>query len=73
MNDKIEYPINPHLWRKFAQAQTNMLNLVGMNRRSADRRHGSHWNGKRTDRKHYRRVRYWSREMLRLSTKLFGA
>lgn len=71
MASEIKWKPNPHIWRKFKQAETNMLRLLGFTRRSPGYLDGRRWNGNSTERKHRRRVRYWSRQMLKWSERLF--
>lgn len=63
-------PINPHVWRKFKQAERNMLVAMSITRRKDSG--GLMWNGNRRPRKiQERRARYWARHMKRLCNKLF--
>jgi len=63
---------NPHVLRKFEQAQRNMMVRIGFTCRSLAAFPGALvWNGNTISRKEARRSRYWARQMERWMNKLF--
>lgn len=62
-------PINPHVWRKFSQAQTNFRKACGFHVATG----GRTWkhSGRRMPRKMFRRQLKWGAEMARWADKLF--
>lgn len=71
-NQMNQRPLNPHSWRKFAQAQDNARRALNLTRNKPIKAGmvAWAWNGTRRKHKQRRRERYWLRQMKKWMDKM---